>query len=156
MAAGGPSYFSLMKSNQKSSQQKCFFARKASALQIGQNLGRNYFAHTRISPTHAKTSYALQPHSPPSFCPLSPEAVLLTGKGKAILNSQAINLKILQLLNPLSTAGEERVVQRSVDRVSRCRHARSIAGFNPLSTEGEERVVQRSADRVSRCRHAMP
>jgi hypothetical protein len=80
MAAGGPSYFSLMKSNQKSSQQKCFFAHEAFALQIEQNLGRNYFAHARISLTHAKTSYALQPHSPPSFCPLSPEAVLLTGK----------------------------------------------------------------------------
>jgi hypothetical protein len=27
---------------------------------------------------HAKTSYALQPHSPTLFCPFSPEAVLLT------------------------------------------------------------------------------
>ncbi|GAA3974522.1 hypothetical protein [Mucilaginibacter dorajii] len=34
----------------KSSQQKCFFALKASALQNGQNLGWNYFALTLITP----------------------------------------------------------------------------------------------------------
>jgi len=78
MAAGGPSYFCRHKSNQKGCQQKCFFAHEASALQNGQNLGWNYFALARQAPTHAKTSYALQPHSPALFCPFSPEAVLLT------------------------------------------------------------------------------
>jgi hypothetical protein len=61
-----------------SSQQKCFFARNASALQNGQNLGWNYFAPRLLSRAHAKTSYALLPHSPALFCPFSPEAVLLT------------------------------------------------------------------------------
>jgi hypothetical protein len=40
----------LIKSNQKSSQQKCFFALKAFALQTGQNLGWNYFALTLLAP----------------------------------------------------------------------------------------------------------
>jgi hypothetical protein len=31
-------------------------------------------------PTSAKTPYALQPHHPASFCPLSPEAALPTGR----------------------------------------------------------------------------
>jgi len=51
---------------------------RAFALQNGQNLGWNYFAPRLLSPAHAKTSYALQPHSPALFCPFSPEAVLLT------------------------------------------------------------------------------
>jgi hypothetical protein len=67
----------LIKSNQKSSQQKCFFTLKASALQNGQNLGWDYFALTLIS-LAAKTPYALPPHNPALFCPFSPEAVLLT------------------------------------------------------------------------------
>jgi hypothetical protein len=69
----------LIKSNQKSSQQKCFFALKASALQNRQNLGWDYFALALIFPA-AKTPYALPPHSPALFCPFSPEAVLLTGR----------------------------------------------------------------------------
>lgn len=32
---------------------------------------------------HAKTSYALLPHSPALFCPFSPEAVLMTGEKKS-------------------------------------------------------------------------
>jgi hypothetical protein len=82
---------------------------------------------------------------------------------------------LLLFLNPLSTAGKERMIQQSADRVSK------IAGNNsrlqawldpslpthkaatplpgegtkktlflyPLSTAGEERVIQQSADRVS-------
>ncbi|MCS3734845.1 hypothetical protein [Mucilaginibacter dorajii] len=68
-----------MKKNQNSSQQKCFCALRAFALQNGQNLGWDYFALTLISPA-AKTPYALPPHSPALFCPFSPEAVLLTGR----------------------------------------------------------------------------
>jgi hypothetical protein len=75
-------YFCLIKSNQKSSQQKCFFALMASALQNRQNLGWNYFALTLLTPA-AKTSYALPPHCPALFWPFSPEAVLLTGETKA-------------------------------------------------------------------------
>jgi hypothetical protein len=71
----------LIKSNQKSSQQKCFFAAQAFALQNGQNRGWDYFALTLFTPT-AKTPYALQPHSPALFCPFSPEAVLLTTWGR--------------------------------------------------------------------------
>jgi len=51
MAAGGPSSFCLVKRNQNRRQQKCFFALKASALQNGQNLGRNY-----LPPCFARTS----------------------------------------------------------------------------------------------------
>jgi hypothetical protein len=68
----------LIQSNQKSSQQKCFFAALAFALQNGQNLGWNYFAPVRFPHAHAKTSYALPSHNPALFCPFSPEAVLLT------------------------------------------------------------------------------
>jgi hypothetical protein len=68
----------LIQSNQKSSQQKCFFVLKASALQNEQNLGWNYFAPSHLPHARAKTSYALQPHSPALFCPFSPEACLLT------------------------------------------------------------------------------
>jgi len=83
MAAGWPSPFCLeTKRTKKSSQQKCFFAARAFALQNGQNLGWNYFALARISSAHAKTSYALQPHNPALFCPFSPEAVLLTLWGR--------------------------------------------------------------------------
>ncbi|GAA3976213.1 hypothetical protein GCM10022210_28630 [Mucilaginibacter dorajii] len=64
-----------------SSQQKCFFALKAFALQNGQNLGWDYFALTRQVPA-AKTPYVLPPHCPASFCPFSPEAALLTLWGR--------------------------------------------------------------------------
>ncbi|MCS3732612.1 hypothetical protein [Mucilaginibacter dorajii] len=74
------------KGPKNSSQQKCFFAPKAFALQNGQNLGWNYFALSLISPA-AKTSYALPPHSPASFWPFSPEAALLTGNRKAFVKS---------------------------------------------------------------------
>jgi len=66
------------KGPKNSSQQKCFFALGAFALRNGQNLGWNYFALARQASAHAKTSYALQPHSPALFCPFSPEAYLLT------------------------------------------------------------------------------
>ncbi|MDN3582860.1 hypothetical protein [Mucilaginibacter flavus] len=64
-----------------SSHQKCFFAAQAFALQNGQNLGWDYFALARFVPT-AKTPYALPTHSPASFCPFSPEAVLPTLLGR--------------------------------------------------------------------------
>jgi hypothetical protein len=67
----------IQKGPKRSSQQKCFFALKASALQKRQNLGWNYFALTRFAPA-AKTPYALPPHCPALFCQFSPEAVLLT------------------------------------------------------------------------------
>jgi hypothetical protein len=44
----------LIQSNQKSSQQKCFFAARAIALQNGQNLGWNYFAPARFIPRACK------------------------------------------------------------------------------------------------------
>jgi len=70
------------KAPKNSSQQKCFFALGAIALQNAQNLGWNYFAPARLVHARAKTSYALQPHNPALFCPFSPEAVLLTLWGK--------------------------------------------------------------------------
>jgi hypothetical protein len=67
----------LIQSNQKSSQQKGFFAAPAFAPQIGQNHGLESFALcARSLPRFCKISYALAAHRPPLFCPLSPEAVL--------------------------------------------------------------------------------
>jgi hypothetical protein len=69
-----------MKSNQKSSQQRGFFAAQAFALQIDQNHGLQLFAPNFRSPTLLQN--LLCPCSrtvPPLFCPLSPEAYLLTG-----------------------------------------------------------------------------
>ncbi|GAA3967149.1 hypothetical protein [Mucilaginibacter dorajii] len=65
----------------KSSQQRCFFALKAFALQNGQNLGWDYFALALLCPA-AKTPYALPTHNPALFCPFSPEAVLLALLGR--------------------------------------------------------------------------
>jgi hypothetical protein len=67
----------LIQSNQKSSQQKCFFAAPAFTPQNGQNLGWDYFAPVHSAPT-TKTPYALPLHNPALFCPFSPKAVLLT------------------------------------------------------------------------------
>ncbi|WP_172337596.1 hypothetical protein [Mucilaginibacter sp. SG564] len=85
LGRGRASYFSLMKSNQKSSQQKCFFTLLAIALQSGQNHGllnltSTSFAH--YPPLQVRFAMPLQPHKPSSFCPLSPEAYLLTGEEK--------------------------------------------------------------------------
>jgi hypothetical protein len=61
------------KGPKNSSQQKCFFALGAFALQNGQNLGWNYFAPARLTHARAKTSYAPQPHSPALFARFHPK-----------------------------------------------------------------------------------
>jgi len=79
-------YFFLDKKvTKKSSQQRGFFAARAFARQIRQNLGCIYFALFALPTTSAKTYYALQPHCPALFCLISPEAYLLTGKRLYIL-----------------------------------------------------------------------
>jgi len=53
--------------------------------QTGQNHGLQLFCATLFhhNPTlQQKLAMSLQPHRPALFCPLSPEAVLLTGKEK--------------------------------------------------------------------------
>jgi hypothetical protein len=82
MAAGGPSYFFRHKSNQKRYQQKGFFAAQGLCPAKRTEPGLELFCPYPRRPTHAKTSYALQPHHPPLFCPFSPEAALLTLCGK--------------------------------------------------------------------------
>jgi hypothetical protein len=78
MAAGGLVLFVLKQKGPKnSSQQKCFFAALAFALQNGQNLGWDYFAPMHFAP-HRKNSLCPAFHNPALFCPFSPEAVLLT------------------------------------------------------------------------------
>jgi hypothetical protein len=62
----------LIKSNQKSSRQRCFFALKAFALQNGQNLGRDYFALTLISPA-AKTPMPYSRTAPHCFARFRPK-----------------------------------------------------------------------------------
>ncbi|MCQ6957449.1 hypothetical protein [Mucilaginibacter aquariorum] len=62
--------------------KKASLPHKAFALQTRQNHGLESFALLRslIAPPFSKISYAPATHRPPSFCPLSPEAVLPTGE----------------------------------------------------------------------------
>ncbi|WP_299466953.1 hypothetical protein [Mucilaginibacter sp.] len=71
----------MIQSNQKSSRQKGFSAVQAFALQTGQNHGLESFAPLRslVARASAKFPMPLPRTRPPSFCPLSPEAVLPTG-----------------------------------------------------------------------------
>jgi len=65
----------------KSSQQKCFFAAQGLCPANRTEPGLQLFcsASPALWPTSsAKTCYALLPHRQPSFCPVSPEAGLLT------------------------------------------------------------------------------
>jgi hypothetical protein len=77
----------LIQSNQKSSQQRGFFAAQGLCPANQAEPGLQTIAPLRSlkSITSANICYALQPHRPPLFCPLSPEAYLLTGKEKEIL-----------------------------------------------------------------------
>ncbi|WP_091369440.1 hypothetical protein [Mucilaginibacter mallensis] len=69
--------------------------RTGPTLQIRQNLGWNLFAAIlRTILCAAKISYALPRTRPPSFCLISPEAVLLTGEEKASSNFQKQNTLI--------------------------------------------------------------
>jgi hypothetical protein len=79
----------LIQSNQKSSQQKCFFSLNGFALQIGQNHGLQTVAPLRLCKASASANICYAPATAQAtmFCPLSPEAYLLTGedsKGKSI------------------------------------------------------------------------
>jgi len=116
-------YFSLMKSNQKSSQQKCFFAHGAFALQTSQNHGLLNLTSTSFAHSSASVRFANAPAIAQAiiFCLLSPEAVLLT-------EEEIIGIFFR---NPLSAAGEERVIQRSADRVSSLRRAKRPIANNP-------------------------
>jgi hypothetical protein len=82
-------YFVLIQSNQKSSRQKGFFAARAFAPQTGQNHGLESFAllaFASLSSASAKFPMPLPRTRTPSFCPLSPEAVLPTrGRKEEIL-----------------------------------------------------------------------
>jgi len=78
-----------MKSNQKSSHQRGFFALLASALQIKQNHGLQLFCATSFPHFHRFSKNLLCPSSrtkPALFCPISPEAYLLTGRNKGWKN----------------------------------------------------------------------
>ncbi|WP_419699830.1 hypothetical protein [Mucilaginibacter sp. NFX135] len=85
MAAGGPITFVATKVTKKAVSREASLPHVAFALQTGQNHGLQLFALLRTAqfPASAKLAMPLQPHKPPLFCPLSPEAYLLTGrKGK--------------------------------------------------------------------------
>ncbi|QHS57487.1 hypothetical protein GWR56_18760 [Mucilaginibacter sp. 14171R-50] len=71
----------MIQSNQKSSQQKGFFAAHGHYLQSMQNHGLQNLASTSFAHSHALQASIAMPlprSRPPSFCPLSPEAALLT------------------------------------------------------------------------------
>jgi hypothetical protein len=57
----------------KSSQQKCFFALGAFALQNGQNLGWNYFALARIFPHMQKLPMPCSRTTPHCFARFRPK-----------------------------------------------------------------------------------
>jgi hypothetical protein len=86
----------LIQSNQRSSQQKGFFA--AQCLCPANQSEPRAGIFCPASPAHfhlfCKSSYAPATRGPPLFCPLSPEAVLLTRK------------KILQSLNQANQGSE--------------------------------------------------
>jgi len=79
---GGPSPFSMKKRTKIHVIRNASLPHMASALQIRQNLGCNILPRFACSspPLHAKHYYALPRTRPPSFCLISPEAYLLTGK----------------------------------------------------------------------------
>jgi len=66
----------------------------AFALQIKQNQGCKLLPQKPHIPCYGKICYALQPHRPPLFCLISPEAALLTGRRKTKLTEPSVNLKI--------------------------------------------------------------
>jgi hypothetical protein len=72
-----------MKSNQKSSHQKCFFAAQglcpAKQAEPRTAIILRYFVPS-FPTLQQKLAMSLQPHKPPLFCPLSLEAVLLGRK----------------------------------------------------------------------------
>jgi hypothetical protein len=70
-----------MESNQRSSQQKGFFAALASALPTGLNLGPDDFAllFAPANTASAKSGCRCLHTVPALFCPVSSEAALLTG-----------------------------------------------------------------------------
>ncbi|MBB5396144.1 hypothetical protein [Mucilaginibacter sp. AK015] len=74
----------MIQSNQKSSQQKGFFAAQGFTPQIVQNHGLETFAprFAAQASRFSKISYALATLKATMFCPLSAEAVLLTGQEK--------------------------------------------------------------------------
>jgi hypothetical protein len=73
----------------KSSHQKCFFAAQglcsANREEPRAAIILPYFVHTDPA-LQQKLAMPLQPHRPPSFCPLSPEAYLLTEKGNSLIH----------------------------------------------------------------------
>jgi hypothetical protein len=80
-------YFLLdQKGNKKSSRQKGFFAAPGLCLQTGQNHGLESFAPLRslLPYALAKFPMPLPCTRPPSFCPLSPEAVFADGEKKIL------------------------------------------------------------------------
>jgi hypothetical protein len=72
----------LIQSNQKSSQQKCFFALGAFALQNGQNLGWNYFAPSHLSPRACKNFLCPAAAQPRIVLPVFARSCSADGFGK--------------------------------------------------------------------------
>jgi len=79
----------LIKSNQKSSQQKCFFATHSlyPANQTEPRAAIICPASLPQSPASAKLAMPLPSHGPPLFCPLSAEAYLLTEEKICFINN---------------------------------------------------------------------
>jgi len=81
LAAGGPGTFVATKVPKKAFSRNASLPHMASAPQIRQNHGLQLFCATSFAhfpPLQQKLAMPLQPHRPALFCPLSPEAYLLT------------------------------------------------------------------------------
>ncbi|NHA04998.1 hypothetical protein G7092_14400 [Mucilaginibacter sp. HC2] len=84
-----------MKSNQKSSQHKCFFARKAFTLQSRQNHGLLNLTPTSFAHSHASARFANAPAAAPPVIVLPAFARSCSADGKK---------KSWQSLNPINGA----------------------------------------------------
>jgi hypothetical protein len=85
IAAEATTFVLIQKVAKKSSQQKCFFAAQGHYPATQAKPGLGTFAAIVCAPANAlqKSRYALPLRTrPSSFCLISSEAVLLTGKGK--------------------------------------------------------------------------
>jgi len=98
LAAGGPVTFVATKVTKKAVSREASLPHMAFAPQIRQNHGLQLFCATAFAyfpPLQQKLAMPLQPHRPASFCPLSPEAYLLTEEKNSCisLNKSIINLR---------------------------------------------------------------
>jgi hypothetical protein len=91
-----------MKSNQKSSHPKCFFAALALPCKSGKTTGCNIFAQSRMPTLMQKVAMPLPTLKANKFYPISPEAVWLT----FLLKENFVLRKIKRAERPAGKPGQ--------------------------------------------------